>query len=351
MSSPAASIALYGFGRFGRSLAELLEASGLTVRAYDPAAEIPDRLRVDDPQALAGLAETIIFAVPVPAFAAAVERVRPRLGPDHLVLEVASVKHGPVATLTRVLGRDVPWVATHPLFGPSSLAVGQRPLRVVVCPNALHPEATQRARALFERLGCVVVEHDSDEHDRQMAQTHALAFFIAKGLLDIGLDREQAFVPPSFRAIARTLAAVRSDAGHLFLTIERDNPHASGERARLLAALERIHHELAVGSQCAPPESVKVDAERPNDTAMQIPDLGRRAPEQRAVGELLAECDAELLRVLARRSHLAHRLEHDTPSVSPAPDRDTLQRAWREELGLSPDDLDRAVELLGRLRD
>ena len=39
-----------------------------------------------------------------------------------------------------------------------------------------------------------------------------------------------AFVPPSFKALARPIDAVRSDAGHLFATIQNDNPFAAAAR-------------------------------------------------------------------------------------------------------------------------
>ena len=48
------------------------------------------------------------------------------------------------------------------------------------------------------------------DHDRRMAYTHALAFFIAKGLMDLDAPIDAAFVPPSFRWFARTIESVRS---------------------------------------------------------------------------------------------------------------------------------------------
>ena len=89
--------------------------------------------------------------------------------------------------MSRILGDAVPWVGTHPLFGPTSVALGENPLVAVVCPNSTHPEAHHRARSLYERIGCRVVEMDPDSHDRLMAKTHALAFFVAKGMLDAGV--------------------------------------------------------------------------------------------------------------------------------------------------------------------
>ena len=40
---------------------------------------------------------------------------------------------------------------------PTSLALGERPLRVIVCPNDVHPRAVEAAAALYRRVGCQVL--------------------------------------------------------------------------------------------------------------------------------------------------------------------------------------------------
>jgi prephenate dehydrogenase len=194
------------------------------------------------------------MCLPVGALEAALAELRPALTPLHVVLDVGSVKLWPSEVMGRVLGADVPWCATHPLFGPVSLARGERPLRVVVCPNRQHAGAAARARGLYERLGCEVTEMDADAHDRHMAETHALAFFVARAMLDIGAGRGSEIVTPSFRAMAQTVETVRGDAGHLFSLIQLGNPHAAEARRKLMNAMEEIDRELreAGGSGAAP---------------------------------------------------------------------------------------------------
>jgi prephenate dehydrogenase len=143
-----------------------------------------------------------------------------------------------------VLGADIPHAGSHPLFGPLSLARGERPRRVVVCPAAAHPQAAIRAAAWFRTLGCEVIVQDPQEHDRAMARTHALAFFVAKGLIDMGVDESLPLAPPSFQGMQRMLEAVRNDAGHLFGAIQRENPFAAEARESLIHELERIHRQL-----------------------------------------------------------------------------------------------------------
>ena len=335
----SALVTLVGYGRFGRALAYLLSRQGTEVVAVDPAVELPAVHAEGPGRAAFTPGSTVFISVPVSRVRTVLEELTPRLQQVGLVIDVSSVRAPADAAMAETLGSQVPWVGTHPLFGPSSLMLGERPLRVVVCPNPRHPGAAGRARALYERIGCEVIEEAAATHDRAMARTHALAFFIAKGMLDLDGDRETGddgaqFVPPSFRAMQTTIDAVRSDAGHLFYAIERLNPYAEAARADLLAALTRVHDELA-----AP------DLEPGSDVAaLRIPDLGARAPELAETREHIDAVDRELLDLIARRAALARRVgqikgEKSLPVRDPTRERQLLaaRRAWAEALGLDPD--------------
>ena len=325
------TVALLGYGRFARALAGLLDAAGVSYRAFDPGVDVPPAVRANDLGALTSGADVVIVAVPVPLLGGALDALRPHLAPSQLVMDVGSVKLGPAAELTRALGAEVPWVATHPLFGPTSLARAERPLRVVVCPGALHPAATNRARDFWERLGCEVGEQSPEEHDRSMATTHVLAFFVAKALLDVGAGEHVAFSPPSFQAIARTLDAVRGDAGHLFAAIQRENPFAAETRRRLLDALVEIDASIASADGAVP-------------APIAIPDLGGRSPELKKTRDHIDELDRELVILLARRAELARRAarakaELGAGIVDEARERAVFaeRRGWAERSGLDPD--------------
>jgi prephenate dehydrogenase len=240
----ALSFAVLGYGRFGRAFAELLLQAGHGVRAWDPSAEIPAALAAPSMATAVEAAPWVVLAMPVPRLRESLLALRPHLHGGHTVLDVGSVKMHPCATMDELLGAAIPHVGTHPLFGPLSLARGEHPLRAVLCPAAAHPAAAARVRALFAGLGCEVIEQDPEAHDRAMARTHALAFFVAKGLIELGVDDAMALAPPSFQGMRHMLAAVRGDAGHLFAAIQRENPFAAEARAQLLAELERVHRQL-----------------------------------------------------------------------------------------------------------
>lgn len=335
------AILIVGYGRFGRAMAGLLDDGGYTVFATDPQAKVPAERALPE-GGLAGV-RVVIFSVPVLTVDSALAALAPSLGPEQLVIDVSSVRAPAEEAMGRHLGERVPWIGTHPLFGPSSLAMGERPLRVVVCPNPLHPDAASRARALYTSIGCEVLEEGPEEHDRSMAYSHALAFFLAKGLLDIDATDRTRFVPPSYRAILGTVDAVRSDAGHLFYAIESLNPFSAQARSELLAALGRLHDEL-VEAEKAP---------EPAGPHFVIPDLGEAAPELRETRDLIDELDRRLVRIVAQRTALAARAgrakgEHNLPVRDPTRERAVLEarRAWARDEGVDDAAVGRLFEEL-----
>lgn len=339
--------AVMGFGRFGKALVDLCAEARMEVRAHDVRPGIvPPEFSRPDLRALVTGADVVVVAVPVPAMETALRELLPHLTPEQLVLDVGSVKTVPEAALEAVLGDHIPWIATHPLFGPMSLALGDRPLRVVVCPNARHPGALARAREFYERVGCEIIEQAADAHDRAMADTHALAFFVAKGLLDVRAGEGVPFTPPSFQAIARTIESVRSDAGHLFLAIQRENPYAGAARRRLLDALSNVDEQLrAMGA--TPPSAAP---------GLTIPDLGAQSPDLKAARDLIDEIDQHLVDLLARRAQLARRAgraKAEQGQVVRDPERERVlletRSAWARERALDPDAVREVFEAIMRL--
>ncbi|RDJ00475.1 prephenate dehydrogenase [Dyella solisilvae] len=239
------TIALLGYGRFGQAFAGLLQQAGYRVAVFDPRADVPPALRRSSLAEAVRGATWVVLAAPVPALEGILRELRPLLDSSQTVFDVGSVKQQPCRLMDELLGPAIPHAGTHPLFGPLSLSRDERPLRTVLCASPQHPDAARRTRALLASIGCEVIERDPAAHDRAMAETHALAFFIAKALVDMGIGDDLSLAPPSFLGLANMLAAVRGDAGHLFAAIQRENPYAAEARASLIAHLDVIHRRLS----------------------------------------------------------------------------------------------------------
>ncbi|HWQ08330.1 MAG TPA: prephenate dehydrogenase/arogenate dehydrogenase family protein, partial [Holophaga sp.] len=163
------TVAILGYGRFGRALGQLLHQSGQRFVAYDPQAEIAADHAAGTPEEAVAGASWVVLAMPVPRMEASLQALVASLTPEQTVVDVGSVKVNPCALMDRMLGDRIPHVGSHPLFGPLSLARAERPLRVVLCASPRHPGAAVRARAWFESLGCEVLDQDPETHDRNMA--------------------------------------------------------------------------------------------------------------------------------------------------------------------------------------
>jgi len=349
------SVALLGYGRFGRALGQLFAEAGVAHRAYDEHAEIPREFRAASLHDLTQGAAFVIVAVPVPRMRSALLELRPHLDASQVTLDVGSVKVLPAAMFNEVLGDAIPWCGTHPLFGPLSLALAERPLRVVICPARAHSEAASRARALYERIGCEVVLQTPEGHDRVMAHTHALTFFVAKGMIDAGAATAVPFAPPSFQAISRTIETVRSDAGHLFAAIARDNPFAPEARKELVRALSAIDAALDAEVAGAGEPGGEADAE---PGPLSIPDLGQQSPELKEARDHIDAIDAEIVRLLAQRMQISQRAARakaalGAPVLDGARETEVIaaRRRWAESSRIDPDavtDVFRAVLTMSR---
>ncbi len=293
-------IAIIGYGRFGQALGQCLQGAGAKLRAYDPSQTLASEIAAASlVQAVQG-AQIIILANPVAKTSAILREVRPHLQSQQLVMDVGSVKSGPAALMQEICGKQIPWVATHPLFGPTSLAMGEQPLRVVVCPNAMHPQACKQATLLYQELGCEVIHQDVETHDQHMAQTHALAYFVAKGFLDAGIELDSPLAPPSAQAIARTVEAVQEDAAHLFASLHRHNPYAEVARQKLLDALSTVDQAL----RAPMPEDEEAHAE---GGALHIEGLQKAPASLRKARDVIDAIDRDLLTLLARRAQVSLR--------------------------------------------
>ncbi len=208
-------------------------------------------------------------------------------------------------------------------------------------------------QALYERIGCEVVVQTPEGHDRVMAHTHALTFFVAKGMIDAGAATEVPFAPPSFQAFSRTIETVRSDAGHLFSAIARDNPFAPEARKELVRALSAIDAALDAEAQRADRDGPAAESD-----AFAIPDLGTRSPELKQTRDYIDAVDLEIVRLLKQRMQLSDRAGQAKAAIG-APVLDgtreaevlAARRQWATESKIDPDaatDVFRAILTMSR---
>ena len=157
------SIAIVGGrGRMGSLMGRFLSEAGYRFTVVD---------RLEGPVSWQAVAQSdvTILAVPIPILDDVVRELGPFTREDAVVIDIASVKTRPVASMLKHCRGEV--IGTHPLFGP---AIGSLEDQIVfVCP-ARGERWIRWLTSWLEKQGAKVTEIDPEEHDRLMAEVQVL---------------------------------------------------------------------------------------------------------------------------------------------------------------------------------
>jgi len=223
MCAKKLKVGLFGFGGFGRLIAEHL-ASHVELRIHDPYKSVLGGVSLVE----VAQADVIILAVPVSEIRSICEDIAEFLRPGAVVVDVGSVKIAPIADMVECLPDHVQIVGTHPLFGPQSAADGVAGHKLSICP--VRGDAWRSIRVFLARqLKLKVITCQPEDHDREAAMVQGLTHLIAKVMTDMGPLPER-MTTTSFDLIARAVEMVKDDPPTVLHAIESANPFASAVR-------------------------------------------------------------------------------------------------------------------------
>jgi chorismate mutase/prephenate dehydrogenase len=187
-------------------------------------------------------ADVVVISVPISVTEDVIRRVGPKLRPEALLMDVTSIKSGPLSTMLAATRASV--VGTHPMFGPGAQSLAGQ--RVVVCQGrgaAWHAWLVESFRA----RGLVVTEAGPDEHDRAMALVQVLTHFqtqvfgLALARSGVPLAESRRFTSPAYLLELYIAARHFAQAADLYGPIEMRNPAT----AQITAQFRRAADELA----------------------------------------------------------------------------------------------------------
>lgn len=232
-----------GQGRIGRRLCRFLEDQGLGVLTVDR----------DDPSSAfrqAARRRVVILAVPVTEVEPVMRRIGPDTRPEGVVLDVCSLKAGPLAAMTNHARGEV--VGLHPLFGPKTPSVSGQ--TVVMCPGRgrVWPE---RVRIWLAARGARVVEMEPRRHDQLMAVAQTLRHLMLGALggtlpeLGFDLERDLPLSGEWFPGLIQMLARQCGQPPALFVDIAASNPAALEALRTFRRRLDALIDPLAAGDR------------------------------------------------------------------------------------------------------
>ena len=223
-------LGLIGCGLMGGSFALALKRAGLVRRVvgYSKSPSTTERARqlgvidIEAPSALLAVsgADLVLLAVPVAATEATLKAIRHLVNPDMLIMDVGSSKRDVVDAARRVLKHDVGvFVPCHPIPGREVSGVenadaGLYQGRQVILTPIERTLTTKldKARALWQALGCEVLEMSPESHDAAFAAVSHLPHLVAFALMNSIADQPEgqdylSMAGPGFRDFSRIAAS------------------------------------------------------------------------------------------------------------------------------------------------
>ena len=197
-------LGLIGCGLMGGSFALALKRAGLVKRVvgYSKSPSTTERARqlgvidVEAPSALLAVsgADIVLLAVPVAATEATLKAIRHLVTREMLIMDVGSTKRDVIDAARRVLRENVgAFVPCHPIAGKEASGVEHADpdlyanRQVIITPiERTQVSHLNKAREVWEALGCQVQQMSPEAHDAAFAAVshlpHLIAFALVNGI-------------------------------------------------------------------------------------------------------------------------------------------------------------------------
>lgn len=174
--------------------------------------------------------DLVIVSVPIARTVEVIAEVAPHVRDGACLMDVTSLKKGPLEAMLTHAPAGVDVVATHPMFGPGGADFDRQ--KVVVC-GGRGERGLARVRALFQDFGAEIVEVSAEDHDLQMAliqvlvheKTMVLGSTLERLKADLGKSLHVA--SPIYRTELAMIGRMFSQSAELYADILTANPEAA----------------------------------------------------------------------------------------------------------------------------
>ncbi|PIQ69096.1 MAG: hypothetical protein COV91_00610 [Candidatus Taylorbacteria bacterium CG11_big_fil_rev_8_21_14_0_20_46_11] len=241
-------ITIIGYGRFGKVLHRLIQ-DDFFVTLFKQSGSIatkglPKNTRVVTDVKEAYESEVIFYAVPIPTFESVIALHKKYFRPDHVLIDVLSVKMHPADVLKKQLkGMKVQAILTHPMFGPDSSKDGFAGLPLIMDSFLADEKTYSYWKKYFTRKKLRVIEMSAKEHDRLAANSQGLTHFVGRLL-----EKMKVMKGPIDSLGTKLLLDVKeqtcNDTWELFAGLQHYNPYTKKMRLALGSAYDTLYSEL-----------------------------------------------------------------------------------------------------------
>lgn len=238
-----------GTGGTGSWFARYFKDHGFSVTVWGPSrrVDVAERLGVgfaEDLLVEVAKSDVVLLSVPIKETEKVAEELAPLMKPGSLLMDVTSLKAGPMEAMVKWAPEGVEVLGTHPMFGPTIPSMrGQTVILVPAagrCDSWLSP-----MEEIFRKGGARVEVLGGEEHDHIMAVVQALTHFayisIASTLRSLEFDvaRSRRFMSPVYEIMIDFVGRILAQSPELYASIQ-ENPEAERVREAYIEECQRL---------------------------------------------------------------------------------------------------------------
>ncbi|MCE8424790.1 MAG: prephenate dehydrogenase [Candidatus Methanoperedens sp.] len=228
-----------GTGETGRWFVKFYKKHGydVTVWGVNKRKDIANELGVkfaDDLDHEIKSSDIVMISVPINITEKTIMDIAPKMSHGSLLMDITSIKTGPVEEMIKYAPQDVEILGSHPMFGPSISDIrGQ----IVIFTPIRCAKWFPIIRALYEDNGAHIEIMDAVEHDKMMAVVQGLTHFayISIGLvfseLEFDVARSRRFMSPMYDIMLDLVGRILAQNPYLYAMIQMNPEVARVHRA------------------------------------------------------------------------------------------------------------------------
>ncbi|MDP2841011.1 MAG: prephenate dehydrogenase [Candidatus Methanoperedens sp.] len=297
-----------GTGETGRWFVKFYKKHGfeVTIWGVNKRKDIAESLGVrfaDDLEGELKTSDIVMISVPINITEKTIKDIAPKMKSGSLLMDITSVKTGPVEAMLKYSPGDVEILGTHPMFGPSIPDI--RGQIVIFTPiEGRSKRWFPVIRSLYEENGAHIEIMDASEHDRMMAVVQGLTHFayisIGSVFMELEFDvaRSRRFMSPMYDIMLDLVGRILAQNPYLYAMIQM-NPEVAKVHRAYIDQCNRMTDMVKNKDIEAFVNNMKKAAAHFGDTESAL----RRS--EKLIGTKIAEHD-ELVRGIGRERALKH---------------------------------------------
>ena len=194
--------------------------------------------------------DIVIVSVPIATTNKVIEDIAKSLQKGSLLLDVTSVKVGPLHTMEKLLEKDIEFIPTHPVFGPRTTNLNGQV--VVLTPTDEQKEGKWYPKIInfLNNNKVRIIEATAEEHDDMMAVVQVLTHFsyisTASAIKKLGINIKDTrkFASPVYNLMVDMISRIVSQNPILTYSIQEENENGEKVRQTFLDSAKELKEVL-----------------------------------------------------------------------------------------------------------